>query len=195
MGCGLVLAVVLGIAIWCFWALARTGWVDLPVLSMGYRTPEPDHVVLQVPKHADVALPDPVRTSSGEQEFFLSEGVLTSALREALAAPAFQDLDGSRAQVAVVGSQLELFAPHATKPTAFRVYVVPEMRDGELSFDLARVVVGQFALPSILVRNLGTRLLSVGISALTEEAFSAFRVMDVELVQEGVRVRINSSPL
>lgn len=179
-----IIAIVAVIAV----LAAKTGIVTIPLASRLYRGPQPTRMVKaeavdaqkfydslsrQLTAEVRAGKKPPYRVTLGEAE-------LTGALRGAIAnALLGAGVTAERPQIALTPDYMEFSGRFVRSGLRFDTLARfrPQVRDGEVIFDLARVELGDFAIPTSTARSLigllvgrdfGAWRLEIGQAGLTE---------------------------
>ncbi len=185
---GYALLFIIAFAVLVAVLIAKTGIVTIPLASRLYHGPQPTRAVTaetvdakkfydslsrQLTAEVRAGKKPPYRVTLGEAE-------LTGALRGAIE----NALDGAGVtaelpQIAVTPDYMEFSGRFIKSGLRFDTLARfrPQVRDGEVTFDLARVELGDFAIPTstarsltglLAGRDLGAWRLEIGQAGLTE---------------------------
>lgn len=196
LGCGGAIVLVI---LMILFAVARTGFVRVPILGAGYKPPEPTRVVEVSGTRSGLLLDDLFSSATtsftqGGLSVELSDALMTQVMRDSLSRETVPEfLLVEEAQVAALSSGvLELFVPIELKEgrrSAFMGQFSIDVDDeGKIVTYVERLAIGNLVSRKGVPTEDADVWINGMLDSLLADAQDAFQITDIEILEGRVRV-------
>lgn len=201
--CGIIaIVLILVLASWIGVLVAKTGFVEVPVLTDAfYEVPQPDHVVVGESASVEQVLSEEltelvtarVIVAGGTDidrsvELDLSEQAFSATLRNTIINDESSTFDSDLAQIAITSrAGLEVYAPlkDNDQDSAIRLTLMPSVSStGVLEVAVTSLTIGNLELPGWLVQAALTRPIQIAVGELNK-AIAQFATLNSLAINDG----------
>lgn len=202
LGWIIIVAVVLGIA---GLIVAKTGLIEIPILSRFYHDPQPTRTVVPTNLSFTETLESQLgsaafdferRVAPAEFSFTLSESDLTRGIRDLVGAGALGGLEFSDAQVVLSGGEVELFwsFTRGERTTPLRLRLAPALERKPIPLRIRKAYVGEMPIWHRAVDPLFRQMVKTQLGGLPFADLVTVKNLTVREGMVDVTVMISENP-